>query len=203
MDSLMKEVIELHLMNDIDGANQIADRFQLGSNRAKRIYSSLVEEFDALVPEAIKLMVANSSNTSAEALLKSQFKTGSNRTQRILTYINTYDLQNSRFAKTIADQLTIETAPKEPGKPTPQKVQKPKEPAKKIEAKEKPKQHQFKSARGQMFCKFCGKEREWAGAECTGREHGHNFVLLKKDAELKPVCNKCGYDSSWSYYSCE
>ncbi|MDC0230463.1 hypothetical protein OAK19_00720 [Aureispira] len=70
-------------------------------------------------------------------------------------------------------------------------------------AQEKLKQHQFKNAREQTFCKFCGREPRWAADECEGRIHDHNFILMNVDGNLKPVCNKCGYDSGYSGYSCK
>ena len=64
------------------------------------------------------------------------------------------------------------------------------------------KQHKFKSSKGETFCQFCGRDSSWSGYDCNGRQHGHNYVLMKADGIFKPICNKCGSNASFSEYSC-
>lgn len=74
--------------------------------------------------------------------------------------------------------------------------------AKQEAALEKLKQHKFKSSKGETFCQFCGRDSSWSGYDCNGRQHGHNYVLMKVDGIFKPICNKCGSNASFSEYSC-
>ena len=78
----------------------------------------------------------------------------------------------------------------------------------KEEAKaQKLKEHRFKTSKGETFCQYCGSEKkylEFGGTlvDCSGRPNGHNYVMMKKDNEWKPICNKCGGDRTYDKYSC-
>ena len=74
--------------------------------------------------------------------------------------------------------------------------------AKQEAAAEKLKQHKFKSSKGQTFCQFCAKDFSMSSYDCSGRKHGHNYVLMKVDGSFKPTCNKCGSGYNFSEYSC-
>ena len=74
--------------------------------------------------------------------------------------------------------------------------------AKQEAALKKLKQCKFKSSKGETFCQFCGRDSSWSDYDCNGRQHGHNYVLMKVDGIFKPICNKCGSNASFSEYSC-
>jgi hypothetical protein len=63
-------------------------------------------------------------------------------------------------------------------------------------------QHKFKSSKGETFCQFCAKDTDMSNYDCRGREHGHNYVLMKVDGSFEPICNKCGCNYHFSEYSC-
>ncbi|MGB1103863.1 MAG: hypothetical protein ACPG21_09565 [Crocinitomicaceae bacterium] len=78
----------------------------------------------------------------------------------------------------------------------------------KEEAKaQKLKEHRFKTSKGETFCQYCGREEKYLKfgvtlIDCSGRPNGHNYVMMKKDNEWKPICNKCGGDSTYDEFSC-
>ena len=74
--------------------------------------------------------------------------------------------------------------------------------AKEAAAEEKLKQHEFKSSRGKLFCKYCGKDNAWSSDDCQGRQHGHNYLLIKNGDDLELICNKCGKGEAWADVSC-
>lgn len=64
--------------------------------------------------------------------------------------------------------------------------------------------HFFKSSRGLLFCKFCGKEKQYAPNSCNDSIKKHNFILMKdKYNEWFPTCTKCGCKAEYAHNSCD
>lgn len=61
--------------------------------------------------------------------------------------------------------------------------------------------HEFSSAQGVQYCKFCGRDPSWSPINCL-RENGHKFTIRKIDGKFQPVCSKCGKDNSWCNLPC-
>lgn len=63
--------------------------------------------------------------------------------------------------------------------------------------------HEFKSSRGETFCKFCGKSDIYGGSPCDGRVNKHSYKQVKDSYgnwEIK--CGKCGQYEWYSHTTC-
>ena len=69
--------------------------------------------------------------------------------------------------------------------------------------KKKNEAHEFKSSRGETFCKFCGKSDIYGGSPCDGRVNKHSYKHVKDSYgnwEIK--CGKCGQYEWYSHTTC-
>ena len=72
------------------------------------------------------------------------------------------------------------------------------------EAADKLKKHDFKTSRGEQFCKYCGKSTIYVDSPCLGHINNHNYAHMKNsggDWEIR--CKKCGGRDHWADSSCE
>ena len=63
--------------------------------------------------------------------------------------------------------------------------------------------HEFKSSRGETFCKFCGKGDHYGSSPCDGRVNKHSYKHIKDSYgnwEIK--CGKCGQYEWYSNSKC-
>jgi len=98
-DKLSIEIIEFYLLEDRKlNSVEISEKYNIGTNRAKRLSEYLNTECDDLLRKAIQYLIQDDSAKNNIDFLKSKLNIGSNRANRISDFINKHDLLDSTYS---------------------------------------------------------------------------------------------------------